>query len=68
MSPRSKKTPGRSLYAQALRKVALAERLTAEEAREVRRRRLGDGSLPTPRPTDARQRLAFRHFDPRLIG
>lgn len=54
------------LYVAGLRKLALAERPTPDEARELRRRRLADGTYPVPRPDDAARRLAFRHVDPRL--
>lgn len=56
-----------TLYAPALRKHVLAERLKPDEARELRRRRLSDGTYPLPSPTDRHRRLSFQHFDPRLV-
>jgi hypothetical protein len=65
MRRRSQPPRGDALYAAALRKHLLAERLNPAEARELRRRRLAGGAYPTPQRTDATRRLAFAHLDPR---
>jgi hypothetical protein len=56
------------IYAAALRKHFLAERMTREERKELRRRRLPDGSYPMPalRIEDLR-RLPVHFIDPRLV-
>ena len=57
----------KALYASALMKVALCQRRSPAEARELRRRRLADGSFPMPMKADAVAALPFRFADPRLV-
>jgi len=65
---RSKAPRGRTdaLYATALRKRFLAERLSPAEAKELRRRALSNGDLPFVLAGDGGRALGFRHTDPRL--
>jgi len=55
-----------AIYAAALRKLALFERRTPEEARELRRRRLPDGDYPVLTKADLTRRLPFHPSDPRI--
>jgi len=55
-----------ALYVAALRKLALYQRPNLAEARELRRRRLPDGSYPVLTKADLGRRLGFHPSDPRI--
>lgn len=52
-------------YLSALHKLALYERPNPAEERELRRRRLDDGTYPWPVKADGARRLGFHLRDPR---
>ncbi len=54
------------VYLAALRKLALYQRPNALERRELRRRRLPDGSYPVLTKADQARRLPFHPSEPRV--
>ncbi len=55
-----------ALYAAGLRKLALYQRPSPAEARELRRRRLPDGDYPVLTKADIARRPPFHPSDPRI--
>jgi hypothetical protein len=51
------RAPADRVYASALRKIAYCERRTKAEQRELRRRRLADGSYPVLTEADLSRKL-----------